>query len=199
MGDSDMIKTKLVSSLEKAFVDEKIEKFDKLERISALRGERLSFQLLHTQDEERFIWMLYAPLSLSGALAEFATSRDVCHVPVIKPINYNAYDENYLRTAPGIYPDVLRPLHQHGCAVITYGVLGSIWIEVDIPADARAGSHTLTVSLNCEKYGYGIIENTITIDVIDAILPKDPILNTEWLHCDSLATYYNVKVWTNKQ
>ena len=43
-----MIKTKITSSLEKAFIDGEIETFDTLRSITALRGERVSFQLLYT-------------------------------------------------------------------------------------------------------------------------------------------------------
>ena len=194
-----MIKTKLVSSLEKAFVDDKIENFEPISRISVLRGERLSCQLLHTQTAENFVWMFYAPLSFSGSLAEYATARDVCNLPVTHPVNLpDLYDDNYLRTTPGIYPDLLRPLHQNGCAVIACGVLSSIWIEVDIPEDLSAGIHTLTVSLDAQKHKQGVISHTLEVEVIDAVLPEQTLKNTEWFHCDSLATYYNVRVWSKR-
>ena len=47
-----MIKTKIVSSLEKAFFDEDIDKFEALEELSALKGERVSIQLLYSQKEQ---------------------------------------------------------------------------------------------------------------------------------------------------
>ena len=192
-----MIYTKLISSLEKAFVDESIDKFQALEKISVLRGERLSLQLLHIQDAVGYQFLCYPKLSLEGELAEYATARDVCHLPVIRPINPDAYDDNYLRTTPGIYPDLLRPLHQNGSAVIGT-TLGSIWIEIDIPNDFKPGAQKLTVKLDAEKYGFGIIENSIEIEVIDATLPEQTLINTEWFHCDSLATYYNVKMWSRR-
>ena len=37
-----MIKARITSSLEKVFIDDRIEKYEVLERISALRGERVS-------------------------------------------------------------------------------------------------------------------------------------------------------------
>ena len=82
-----MFKTKIVSSLEKAFLDESIDKFESLERISALRGERISFQLLYTYelDEERIELALCTPI-ISGPLAKYATVRNVTSVPVVKPV-----------------------------------------------------------------------------------------------------------------
>ena len=41
-----MVKTKIVSSLEKAFYDEPIDKFETLSELTALRGERVSCQNL---------------------------------------------------------------------------------------------------------------------------------------------------------
>ncbi len=192
-----MIETKLVSSLEKAFVDDDIDNFKALRRISALRGERISFQLLHRQRGDKYIQFCLPPLYFSGALGSLAVAREVCHLPVVRPINYDAYDENYLRTTPGIYPDLLRPLHRGGSATVVK-TLGSIWIDLTIPESFAPGEHELTVKLDCEKFGLGIIENTLTVEVIDATLPPQTLINTQWFHCDSLASYYDVEVWSER-
>ena len=42
-----MLKTKLISSLSRVFMDSKLEDFAPLTKISALKGERISFQLVH--------------------------------------------------------------------------------------------------------------------------------------------------------
>ena len=47
-----MLRTKIVSSQIKAFVDDKIDKFSPLTRISALAGEKLSIQLLYVDEGE---------------------------------------------------------------------------------------------------------------------------------------------------
>ena len=41
-----MIRAKLISSLEKCFTYDSVDKFDALENISILKNERLSFQLI---------------------------------------------------------------------------------------------------------------------------------------------------------
>ena len=41
-----MLKTKIISSLEKAFVNGNIDGFDALERVSILKNERFSFQFI---------------------------------------------------------------------------------------------------------------------------------------------------------
>ena len=42
-----MIRTKITSSLEKSFIDANIDEYKRLDKISALLGERLSLQLLY--------------------------------------------------------------------------------------------------------------------------------------------------------
>ena len=50
-----MLKTKIVSSQQKAFIDDKIDSFPTLKKISALRGERLSVQLLYVDEGEKYL------------------------------------------------------------------------------------------------------------------------------------------------
>ena len=131
-----MIKAKLVSSLEKAFVDQSIDDFSALDYISALRGERLSLQLLHIYDSSDGPAM-WEPKRLAvrpiGRLSEFVTLRQVVSVPVQKPTYALGFDDNYLRTTPGLYPDLLRPLYYNGSASFASDILQSVWIEINIP------------------------------------------------------------------
>ena len=202
-----MFKTKIVSSLEKAFLDEKIDKFERLEKISALRGEKVSIQLLYTYElDEEKIELAFCEPKLSGPLAKYATLRNVVSVPVVKPVR-GAYDEEfdggYLRTTPGLYPDLLTPLTNLGRFRIMRGALDSLWIDIEIPEDFPAGECSLTVTTEAEpeylKLGKRIIgEDTVTIDVIGATLPEQTLRFTQWFHCDSLANYYRVPVWSEE-
>ena len=203
-----MFKTKIVSSLEKAFLDEKIDKFESLERISALRGEKISIQLLYTYelDEEQIELALCTP-TLSGPLAKYATLRNVVHVPVVKPVR-GAYDEEtdggYLRTTPGLYPDLLVPLTNRGRFRIMRGALDSLWIDIEIPEDFEAvGESVLTIKTEAEIQYLPIAnrvigEDSITIDVIDAALPEQELRFTQWFYCDCLSSYYRVPVWSEE-
>ena len=64
-----MIKTRIVSSVEKCFLDEKVESFERLEKISMLKNERLSFQFLHVADSQCANYRILCHLTLSGELA----------------------------------------------------------------------------------------------------------------------------------
>ena len=122
-----MLKTKIVSSQEKVFVDDSIEKFATLERISALGGERLSLQFIYADVAPEYIPSRpICDLTVEGELAQYCIVRDVRSVPVDRPVNILKYDENYLRTTPGIYPDILTPLRYGGKVVSFLAISFSI-------------------------------------------------------------------------
>jgi hypothetical protein len=193
-----MIKAKLVSSLEKAFVDQNIDDFSALDYISALKGERLSLQLLYTYDSSDGPAM-WEPKRLAvrpaGRLSEFASLRQVVSVPVQKPTYSMGFDDNYLRTTPGLYPDLLRPLYYNGSASFACDILQSIWIEINIPKQIEPGQYTLSFAFDGGEFG--CCDACVTIEIIDAVLPHEDIYFTQWFHADCLANYYNVDVWSD--
>lgn len=194
-----MIKAKLTSSLEKIFVDDKLEKYGALERISALRGERVSVQLIHTYDRTESVALyepVRIPLNISGALAAYATQRNVFSVPVSKPIHTLGIDDNYLRTTPGMYPDLLQSLYYDGKVSVGMDVLSSVWVEFSIPEDMPAGEYETVFTLDGGERGSA--ECRLTVEVIAATLPREDIFFTQWFHADCLANYYGVDVWSER-
>ena len=197
-----MLKTRLVSSQVKAFSDESVESYKPLERLSALLGERISCQLLYQfvrEESDGGFYGYNCIPTLSGELAKYATVRRVCHVPVVYPVTPK-HDENYLRTTPGVYPDLLVPLSYEGKFRAVYNCLDSLWIEINLPTDAAelAGEASLTVSIDREDNGAHLTDDTLTVDVIPAVLPEQTISFTQWVHCDCLANYYGVDVWSKR-
>lgn len=194
-----MLKTKITSSLEKIFLDERIESYPTLSRISALKGERVCVQLafIHDNSEGNRIEYSYrtAPI-LDGDLAKHATVRNVRSISVPMPIAGCGVDDNYLRTTPGLYPDVLDPLHYEGKVTVTSVALSAIWIEMELPRDIAAGEHTLTVTLDAGEIGRS--SSSVTVEVINATLPEEDIYFTQWFHTDCLAQYYEVEVFGEK-
>ena len=194
-----MIKFKIVSSLEKPFWDMTPEQFPGLSRISALRGERVSFQVLMHLDTLLNGWLprsLLTPTA-SGELAEYVEYRTVNNVPVDLPVNYAMYDDQYLRTTPGLYPDRLQPLTYGGKVFYRMNYLFAVWVDVTIPKDTDIkGETTLTIKFtgnNDESYTVSLV-----IDVIPVELPEQTLMLTQWFHCDCLAQYYRVPVWSEE-
>ena len=198
-----MIKTKIVSSLEKAFTEDNIDSFKELKSLSALKGERVSCQLLHTYIYESAsgywdIKKAYAAITASGDLAKYVTLRDVSNVAVERPtLEASKDDDNYISKRPGLYPDVLRPIHNVNQLCVANSILLSVWVEINLPKTIKAGKHTLTLTLNGTHESLHT-ENTIEIDVINAVMPEESIYMTQWFHCDCLASYYDVKIWSRK-
>jgi hypothetical protein len=191
-----MLKTKLISSLEKVFIDDKIDSFADVDKVTALRGERFSCQLLYVDEgpDYTFPFRPFVTVTLGGSLSKYATLRDVRNVPVDRPINPEKYDSQYLRTVPGIYPDLLTPLRYGGKAVIGRDKLRSIWIEIE-PDKSLDGDMDLTVTLSYENVS---VTNTLSVYIIPADIPKESINYTQWFYCDCLADYYNIPAWSER-
>ncbi len=194
-----MLKTKILSSQEKIFLEDRIESFDALGKISALRAEKLSVQFLYTDTEDDGEYLPRRPfcdLTLGGELAPYAILRDVRWVPVDRPVVPDKYDENYLRTTPGVYPDVLTPLRYGGKLVPSRDKLRSVWIEIKIPEHLE-GECPLTVTVTEGESGTTVTE-AVTVDVIPAALPEQKTHFTQWFYADCLASYYNVEPWSDR-
>jgi len=197
-----MLKTKIISSLSRVFIDSKLDDFKTLERISALKGEKISFQLIHSRimepGEDIYAYReLFTP-KFSGELAKYVTVREVKNVGVELPIIVGDSDEYYERTEPGLYPDVLTPLHYGGKTIAKTAFPTALWIDVTIPKDsAEVGECELKIEMFNES-GVAKSEDILVIDVINATLPEQELILTQWFHCDCLASYYDVDVWSEK-
>ena len=196
-----MLRTKLTSSLENCFVDANINDYPALSRLSALKNERISFQLICTFDSPEDLIRYWYNIKLTGTLAKYATVREVRSVPVTLAvplaIRESVFD-NYLRTEPGLYPDLIMPLRYNDRISAVRGLLSTAWIEIDLREHAdeiEAGEAELAVELIC---GDVAATETLTIDIIDALLPPQETTVTQWFHCDCLANYYNCEVWSEE-
>ena len=197
-----MNKIKIISSLEKPRPADNFNAFPELKRLSALKGERLSFQAIHTNfDEGLQCRGCTSFLTLEGELARYADVREVDCVPVSKPVLQHSkawhIDDGYISKEPGIFPDVLRPLHNKNKVFIVNSVLSTLWVEINIPKRIKAGEYTLTLNLKKED-GAFVASASIVIEIINEVMPEESIYYTEWFYCDCLASYYNVKMWSRR-
>ena len=194
-----MILTKITSSMEKCFLDSNIADYAELKHISALKNERISFQLLYTDDTNDIIVPYRATsykLQIEGIDKALFSVRRIENVPVTVPSLNEGGDGNFLRTAPGLYPDPLLPLHKGGIFVMR-GQLQSLWMEINPCEQLSAGEYPITLKLLNGQQEV-LAENTLTLTVIDALLPPQEMILTQWFHCDCLATYYNVDAWSEE-
>ncbi len=193
-----MVKAKITSSLVKAFADENIEKYDSLERISVLRGERFAIELLYTYFEDPMLhFRKPATVSLDGALTKYAKIYNVKNIPAEVPVTPGMVDEGYLRFAPGIYPDMLDAVPENNIIYLRHMELCSLWIDIELPEDAAAGESSLTLSLR-DLNGEFLAECSVDIEVIDAPLPEQKLKFTQWFYADCIADYYDLPIWSEE-
>ena len=189
-----MLITKIVSSMDKCFLDGNIYELREVSRFSTLKNERLSLQLAYSETTTWANHRRLLKLRVEGALAPYVRVRKVQSVPVAMPVYPNRYDENYLRTTPGMYPDLLLPLSYDDSIVVSAGQLHAVWLDVCPDGELPVGDHELTLVLT---EGESVVTSQrATVHVIDATLPDHGIRVTQWFHTDCLAQYYRVEVFS---
>ena len=189
-----MVSTRIVSSLEKCMYNKKITDFPSLDEAKILGGERFSFQLLLRYTGATEWGHMTVSLRMESNLP--FTMREVVHVSNGLPVFEVRSDDNYLSYEPGLYPDLLMPSLYGNRFALAPDFLYSVWFDID-SQQVGIGTHKVTIGIYNdieERIG----EETLTLTRLDATLPKIDFKFTEWFHCDSLANYYGVKVWSDE-
>lgn len=182
---------KALSSLEKVFPDETPVYRPECMVLSGLWGETISFQMAYKGDcfmRERLDLRVISPLE------KWIRVRTVELVPVERATN-GIVDDNYLRTTPGLYPDLLKDI-KDGKVIVRSNQWSSLWVDVELTDEIPAGKYEIKVQL--AKEGAAVCESQASVTVIGAELPKQKIMHTEWLHADCIADYYHVDVFSEE-
>ena len=102
-----------------------------------------------------------------------------------------------------MYPDLLRDLNTEGDGAdkkyLTKEVPGqwrSLWLDVTVDAELAGGDYAIVIETETEDGE----KETLKADlhVVDASLPPQKLLHTEWFHSDCLADYYHVKPFSEE-
>ena len=179
-----MAQIKMVSSLEKIFPQSE-GNFCEIDSFSMLIGERTGFQLaINTDEPLRF--------TVEGADTVEISSFNIGFVPS-KLSFYEDHDGDIEVSPDGYYPDVLYPA-ENGEIEFVNGGWCSVWFEADAKA---AGINNIVITLfNEENDEVGKAQ--ISIKVINAVLPEQELIHTNWFHCDCLATWYGVDAFSEE-
>ena len=193
----DLLKIKTVSSLEKCFFDDKIEDKPEKSEFTVFKNEPLAFQVIYT-NVTKHRRVQRAAVKVSGELAEYAAVKQVVHIPSMMPMNPCFEEGAYLRREPGMYPDLIRPLHYDNGTMLPVGRLCSLFVEVRLPENVSAGEYGLTVTVDTEDEPRVFGEVSVKVKVLDTELPPQELIHTEWFYTDCIANYYNVKPFSEK-
>ncbi len=199
---SDEIEVRLIDSLTKVFMRREPLAAPQLCEISGLWGETVSFQLAYRYLTSYFSSQMQrqAPknpavwLEVDSPLREAVRVRQVVSVPSAYPA-YSEYDEDYLTTQPGLFPDLLRELE--GPVQIIPFFWRSLWIDVEIPEEWEAGVYPITLRLRSDE-GELLKELSLRLKVIGCRRKPQSLIRTEWFYADCLSDYYKVPVFSQR-
>lgn len=164
----------------------------------ALRGEHFSFQLAYCAEGFHH-WALRA--EIHSPLAPFISCRSVELVPVDYPGQF--FDDDYLSTLPGLYPDRLADPEEDPVWSVA-GQWRAWWIEVAVPEDCPPGKYEIAVTLSAEppallKDRPAIRRRrTFSLEILPLRLPAQTLTVTNWLHADCIASCYRCGIFDER-
>ena len=177
------------TSLEKVMPYHK--EFTPIEKISALKGERVSWQISLKASE-----LAMLEFEIKNDMGTSTQIRRVGYVPAEMPSYDHDHDDDVISHDAGMYPDILYPMDK--CFLsIKVREYTTIMITVDIPDDIAPGDYEVTAVFACREKKVGC-ESAMRIHIIDACLPEQKMKYTQWMHTDCIADYYNMKIFSEE-
>lgn len=189
-----IIKTKLLTSLEKVFTNTPPKGvFTQIPSI--FKNESFSFQIAYTSDFGVFGDYPIVSIDIDSPLKAFITVKSVGLVPSNFPAHFDC-DEDYITTTPGLFPDALLPLDPLEIKILPKQ-WRSLWFEVKSTSDLPNGNHPITIRFK-NKDGETVASETLILKIVDAYLPKQRLIHTEWFHVDCISNFYNTEIFSAK-
>ena len=185
------LKLKKLTSLDKVFLHK--EPSATCEPIrTVLANEAFSFQIAWFAEAEEADGhhAPYVRVTVEEDYGGAVRLKEVGHVPSELPAYPNA-DDDYLTKLPGLFPDPLYEL-EDGIVRLVANQWRSLWVEFHPDGRLPAGTYPIRVTLaDLEGRELATVEHTV--EVLGALLPKQELIHTEWLHYDCLAQWYGVE------
>ena len=188
------IKTMLLTSLSKVFAH--TTPTDPLTYSpSIFKNESFNFQVAYTLGHMTTEESQFCSISIDSALASHINICSVGLVPSELPA-FARHDEDYITTSPGLFPDVLYPLTESKVKVLAKQ-WRSLWFEVKGIDELPCGEFPITIHFK-NNDGEVIAFESFTLKILDACLPKQRLLHTEWFHVDCLSDYYHTEIFSDR-
>lgn len=190
------MKLKLISALEKCFLDEKIDSKMEYKQGSCLKNEIFRFGCCYT-----LAWPCYNKetyiLEIKSPIAKYVNVRRVENVPVQMAVTGSCSDEDFLRKTPGLYPDILLPIGKNKRIDFSAN-LSSLFIEVDTRGEVDAGVYPIELAFTKPGTDEIIGSEVFTLEILDAMLPEQELKFTQWFYADCLVDYYRTKAFSKE-
>jgi len=202
MPNMQNFKMKLVSPLEKVFLDQEPKSAFTNDDMMVLKNETLSFQLSYTC-EPIFLdgqeWAKdceFGIINANSPIKDKVHVRRVAMIPALYPVQV-VYDDDYISTKPGLFPDLLEEIVDGNVEVMGNKWI-TLWVDVAVDETLPAGDYDISFTLTEKFSGDELCALNVTIQVLDAVLPPQKLIHTEWFHADCLADFYNVEVFSDR-
>lgn len=181
---------KTISSLEKCFLDEGIDSKKEYKKATVLKNELFHFCVAYRSESGR----VFAHLKLESEISDYINISRIESVPVRFAADPDFRDDFYLRDTPGLYPDLLQPLGQDN-RLIVYTQTKALMAEVDVRPEIPAGKYPIRLSFETESETYS---TEFELEIINAVLPFQSLIYTQWFYCDSLKDYYETEMFDDR-
>lgn len=172
-------KFKIVSPLEKIFPNSD-DNFSEFGSFSMLKNEKKSFQLIFMAEKGEKI-----EFSVESELESKMKFSLVKLIPA-KKIKPDKFDDYYISDDRHEFPDLLIPLKEHSFTA-EYSGLNCVWVMLSGNIDAGVYK---------SKFACGSDSAEIITEVIDAELPEQELIYTNWFHTDCLMSYYGFEAFS---
>ncbi len=181
------MKTVLLSSLYKVFKD--IEpNVTAFSSYSCLNNENFSFQIGFCPENE-------GETEFSASVASPLKDKIKLYLVKNMPSEKTGYDNSdsfHYDLKRTEFPDLLSPIEEGEKIKIPAGEYHSIWVEVTLNSDTYGEKE---IEINLSGNGFEKKEK-FSLNIIEAALPQQGILYTNWFHNDCLLTYYGVEAFS---
>lgn len=161
--------------------------------LQGFQGEKQSVQLAYSCKNDDF-----GESSCQFTIQAHADGQTQTHIRSVElvPCAYpchGTWDDDYLVTEPGLYPDLLCPIRQG----VPMKAIAAQWRALWIDVEAQPGSHTITLDL-ADLSGQCIQKMSFSVAVLEEQLPEQKLIHTQWFHVDCLSDYYKVPVFSEE-
>lgn len=177
---------------------------DTLKYAKMLRNEAFSFELavLVSQTESDGLWddKMELRVTVESEIKDMISVYTLENVPCTR-IGYKLSDDWFISKKSGIYPDRLEK-RKNNDFTAPIGHARSVFFTLnEEKSDLDPGKYPVTVKVfrrdrhersEHEKITL-VAEKSFDIEVIDAMLPKQSIMTTNWIHYDCIAHFSGTK------
>ena len=187
------IETRLLNSLAKVFLDSA--PVENLKEAKILANDTLSFQVAFRGDEfevNKYNIKLSVQSDIDVGISKYVVENVPCD-----RTSYSKIDRFYDRLTPGLYPDALLAYDTYSKAFAT-GRWYSVWISINESKKMlQKGRHYIEVKIS-DSEGKAESVQRLELEVLEACLPPQKLIYTNWFHCDCICDAYGCKMFSKK-